>query len=128
VLDWHDSNNKKFNIFKDRINEFTKYIEEDKLAKEYSHETRLQELKALEIKIQERFEQENVARREMEKRLFQVIEDRFSALKTDVTKESRNRYESVEHLKSCLENDFPKLQEVIKTEGVDREENDVQVK
>ena len=51
VLDWHDSNNKKFNIFKDRINEFTKYIEEDKLAKEYSYETRLQELKTLELKI-----------------------------------------------------------------------------
>jgi hypothetical protein len=61
----------------------------------------------------------------MEKRLLAIIEDRFSVLKADVSKESRNRYESVEHLKSCLENDFPKLSEVIKTEGVEREENDV---
>ena len=45
----------------------------------------------------------------MEKRLLGIIEDRFSTLKTDVSKESRNRYESIEHLKSCLENDFPKL-------------------
>jgi len=45
----------------------------------------------------------------MEKRLVAIIEDRFGALKADVSKESRNRYESVEHLKSCLENDFPKL-------------------
>lgn len=60
----------------------------------------------------------------MEKRLQNIVEDRFAALKTDVSKESRNRYESVEHLKSCLENDFPKLQEVIKTEGLEREDND----
>jgi hypothetical protein len=45
----------------------------------------------------------------MEKRLLGIVEDRFSALKTDVTKESKNRFESIEHLKSCLENDFPKL-------------------
>jgi hypothetical protein len=49
------------------------------------------------------------ARKEMEKRLLSIIEDRFSALRGDVSKESRNRFESVEHLKSCLENDFPKL-------------------
>lgn len=60
----------------------------------------------------------------MEKRLVSIIEDRFGQLKADVSKESRNRYESVEHLKQCLENDFPKLQEVIKTESLEREEND----
>jgi hypothetical protein len=38
-------------VFKERVNEFQKYIEEDKLAKEYLHETRLQELKTLEGKI-----------------------------------------------------------------------------
>jgi hypothetical protein len=60
----------------------------------------------------------------MEKRLITIIEDRFGVLKGEVSKESRNRYESVEHLKQCLENDFPKLQEVIKTEAVEREEGD----
>ena len=60
----------------------------------------------------------------MEKRLLGLVEDRFNALKGDVSKESRNRYESVEHLKNCLENDFPKLQEVIKGESNEREDND----
>jgi hypothetical protein len=50
-----------------------------------------------------------VARRDMEKRVLGAIEDKFSQLKGDIAKESRNRYESVEHLKNCLENDFPKL-------------------
>jgi hypothetical protein len=51
ILEWHDSNNKKFNVFRERINDYQKFIEEDKLAKDYHHETRLQELKNLEGKI-----------------------------------------------------------------------------
>lgn len=35
ILEWHDSNNKKFNVFRERINEYHKFIEEDKLAKDY---------------------------------------------------------------------------------------------
>lgn len=30
IISWHEANNKKFNQFKDKINEFHKYIEEDK--------------------------------------------------------------------------------------------------
>lgn len=50
----------------------------------------------------------------MESRLLSVIDDRFKNLKNEVCKESRTRYECVEQLKICLENDFPKLQEMIK--------------
>jgi len=49
-------------------------------------------------------------------------------LKNEVCKESRERYESVEQLKVCLENDFPKLQEMIKTETVTREHSDIEVR
>jgi len=45
----------------------------------------------------------------MEKKLITIVEDKFGALKGEVSKESKNRFESVEHLKNCLENDFPKL-------------------
>jgi hypothetical protein len=41
IIVWHDSNNKKFNQFKEKINEFHKYIDEDKQQKEYLYETRL---------------------------------------------------------------------------------------
>jgi hypothetical protein len=56
-----------------------------------------------------------------------VIEDKFNALKTEVSKESRNRYESIENLKSYLENDIPKLNETIKSEQEKREENDDEI-
>jgi hypothetical protein len=45
-------------------------------------------------------------------------------LKNEVTKESRNRYESIENLKGYLENDIPKLNETLKLEQEKREDND----
>jgi hypothetical protein len=42
----------------------------------------------------------------------------------EISKESRNRYESIENLKSYLENDVPKLNEMIKAEQDRREEGD----
>ena len=51
IIEWHESNNKKFNAFKEKISEFNKYINEDKQSKEYQYEQRLAELKALEVKI-----------------------------------------------------------------------------
>ena len=45
-------------------------------------------------------------------------------MKNEVTKESRNRYESIENLKNYLENDIPKLNETIKLEMEKREDTD----
>ena len=63
-------------------------------------------------------------REEIYKKLFTVIDDKFNSLKVEVSKESRNRYESIENLKSYLENDVPKLNEIIKSEQERREEGD----
>lgn len=81
-------------------------------------------IKLLEQKIMERFNQETQIREEIGKKLFTIIEDKFSALKVEISKESRNRYESIENLKSYLENDVPKLNEMIKAEQERREEGD----
>jgi hypothetical protein len=60
-------------------------------------------IKALEQKIFDRFEQEGLIRKEIEKKLLTLIEDKFGALKIEISKESRNRYESIENLKNYLE-------------------------
>ena len=60
----------------------------------------------------------------MSKKLFSVIDDRFNSLKNEISKESRNRYESIENLKSYLENDVPQLNEMIKAEQDRRVEGD----
>jgi hypothetical protein len=60
----------------------------------------------------------------MSKRLLGVIDERFNTLKNEISKESRNRYESIENLKSYLENDVPQLNEMIKSEQDRRMEGD----
>ena len=113
---WQESNLKKFSLFKEKVTECLKYIETDKQAREYEHEVQLRELEALEKSIQDKLNSEKQARKDMETRLMQQIEDKFMAVRKTLSTESRNRYESVEQLKSSLENDMPRLQEIITQE------------
>ena len=66
-------------------------------------ETKNHYVKILEGKINERFSQEGEIRKEIERRFTSIIDDKFNALKIEISKESRNRYESIENLKSYLE-------------------------
>ena len=84
----------------------------------------MNDVRGLESRILERFDTEVASRREMEKRLFSVVEERTTTLRNELAKESKNRYDSIEHLKQCLENDFPRLQEALKNESIEREEAD----
>ena len=45
-------------------------------------------------------------------------------MKVEISKESRNRYESIDNLKGFLENDIPKLHDFVKSESERREEGD----
>ena len=78
----------------------------------------------LEQKIDERFKQEAQIREEIGNKLISVIEDRFNSLKIEISKESGNRFECIENLKSYLENDVPKLNEMLNNEKIKREEGD----
>jgi len=60
----------------------------------------------------------------METRLLKLVEDRFSSVRKLLSSESKQRYESIELLKSSLENDLPKLQDLIQTETDQREVKD----
>ncbi len=60
-------------------------------------------VKILETKINERFNQESEIRKEIERKFSSIIEDKFNSLKIEISRESRNRYESIENLKTYLE-------------------------
>jgi hypothetical protein len=68
--------------------------------------------------------QESDLRKEIERRFSLLIDDKFNVLKIEISKESKNRYECIENLKTYLENDFPKLQGLVKFEQREREQND----
>ena len=60
-------------------------------------------MKILETKIFDRFQQESDLRKEIERKFSMLIEDKYNSLKMEISKESRNRYESIENLKNYLE-------------------------
>lgn len=78
-------------------------IEEDKQIYESSFESRTQHITLLEFKLMEKFDVESQERKEMERRLASLIDDRFSILKNELSKEARNRNESVENFTFYLE-------------------------
>ena len=49
-------------------------------------------------------------------------------MRTQLAQESKTRYDVLENLKNCLENDFPKLNDEMKMEVMQREDGDLQVK
>ena len=96
LTQWQEQNLKKFGQFKEKVTECLKYIETDKQARDYEHEVQLREIEQLEQSIQERFYQEKIARKDMETRLLNSIEEKFLGVRKTLSQESRNRYESIE--------------------------------
>ena len=99
---------------KDNINKIQKQIEDERAKFDSYNEAKNNYVKVLENKINERLNQESDLRKEIERRFSILIDDKFNALKIEISKESRNRYECIENLKTYLENDFPKLQGLVK--------------
>ena len=77
-----------------------------------------------EQEISERFSQFETQRFEIEKKLTKIIDEKTQGVANDLSAESRNRMESIEHIKACLKSDFPKLEDLIRREFEDREEGD----
>jgi hypothetical protein len=55
------------------------------------------------------------------------MDDKYRNLKSDLTRETRQRQESVEELRVILERDFPRLLERISEISLMREEADAQI-
>ena len=119
--DINEQTQKKFQIVKDNINKIQKQIEDERAKFDSYNEAKNNYVKVLENKINERLNQESDLRKEIERRFSILIDDKFNALKIEISKESRNRYECIENLKT---NDFPKLQGLVKFEQGEREQND----
>ena len=101
--DINEQTQKKFQIVKDNINKIQKQIEDERAKFDSYTEAKNNYVKVLENKINERLNQEIDLRKEIERRFSILIDDKFNALKIEISKESRNRYECIENLKTYLE-------------------------
>ena len=109
LSDWHLSTTKRVSLLTGKIVDYAQYLEEDRRGQIIVADSQARELKAIEELVASKVEQEMQVRRESESRMIALIEERFSTLRAEVCRESRIRYQSVEQLKGCLQNDFPKL-------------------
>ena len=124
VSDWNQTDKKRFVLLNERLLSYLQYVESYKAEKEFQEQTFANNLSALEARIAQKFMQERQADQEMEKRLTRLIADKFNGLRQKLGDESRERFDVLENLKVCLENDFPKLALEIKQEVKARERGD----
>ena len=123
--DINEQTKKKFQIIKENINQIRKKIEEERANSENYTQQKNNCIKSLEEKLADRFNEEQEIRQEIERKFNSLIDEKFISLKIEISKESRNRYQCIENLKTYLENDFPKLQGMVKIEQEERENNDM---
>ena len=94
--------NDKFKIIKENIKALSNQFEEDKLREEHNNEKKLNYMKILEQKINQRFDEERIKREDEESRIYNIINHRFTMLFNEINNEARNRLDSVDNLKLYL--------------------------
>jgi hypothetical protein len=102
-IESNETNFKTFSTIKEQITKIIQSIEEDKQKYESTFESRTQHITLLEFKLMERFDQESQDRKDMEKRVSALIDERYGILRNELSKESKNRNESIENFTFYLE-------------------------
>ena len=122
--------NNKFKIIKENIKALSNQFEQEKLRDEHYSEKKMNYIKLLENKINERFEDERAKREDIEFRIFNTINNRFNLLYNELNNEVRNRNSCVENLKLFLDSqnkDNPDLKRVLSKEKNNRIDNDNEI-
>ncbi|CAD8170227.1 unnamed protein product [Paramecium pentaurelia] len=124
IQDTITSYNRKLHTLKDEIVRLQKQIEEENNVFETQFEQRVREIAAFESRITTKLEQEIALRRDGNLKLQGYLDEKVVYLKSDIQTESKIRQEQIENITTSLENDLPKLYDMVKTEGQDREDSD----
>jgi hypothetical protein len=119
-----DGNNKKFNDVKEQVLLIQKTSDDESQKRESAHHEFMEFMKKMEEKIFEKFDAELNAKREIEVKLSQYLEEKFNYVKCELQKESKTRYDAIENLEFYFEKELPKIQEVFKGEQIEREDCD----
>ncbi len=123
-IEVNEINFKTFSQVKEHISKIIQQIEEDKQKYESSYESRTQYITMMEFKLMEKFDSEAQERVDVERRLTSLVDEKFSLLRNELSKESKNRNESVENFTFYLESEVPKIVDQMKTEQMEREDSD----
>lgn len=124
VEETKENNNKKFNDVKEQVLIIQKTLDDESQKRDAAHNEFMEFLKKMEEKIFEKFDMEQSCKREIEVKVAGYLEEKFNVVKTELQKESKTRFDSIENLEFYFEKELPKIQEAFKGEQEEREEND----
>jgi len=122
--------NNKFKIIQENIKSLSNQFEQEKLKEEHYSEKKMNYIKLLENKINERFDDERAKREDAENRIFTLINNRFNILFNELNNECHNRNICVENLKLYLDTqnkDNPDLTHALIKEKNNRIDNDKEI-
>lgn len=86
-----------------QIHKIERFLTDSITQREILFEEKRKQAKLFEQKIAEKFDIEANDRKEQEKRLMGIIDDKSNSIRTELGKEAAIREEGVESLKSCME-------------------------
>ena len=119
-----DQNNTKFNEVKEQILVIQKTLEDDAIKREQAHNDFMDFMKKMEEKIFDKFDSELSAKKEIEVKVSQYLEDKFNTIRSELQTQSKIRYDAVENLENYFEKELPKIQSGFKIEQSEREDGD----
>jgi hypothetical protein len=101
-----------------------KTSEDESLKRESAHSEFMDFMKKMEEKIFEKFDMELNSKKDIEVKVTQYLEDKFTTVKNELQNESKTRYDAIENLEFYFEKELPKVQENFKSLQNEREDND----
>lgn len=119
-----EQNNAKFNEVKEQILVIQKTLEDDAAKREQAHNDFMDFMQKMEDKIFEKFDSELSAKKEIEVKVAQYLEDKFNTIGAELQSQSKIRYDAVENLENYFEKELPKIQSGFKIEQNEREDGD----
>ena len=119
-----EQNNAKFTEVKEQILVIQKTLEDDASKREQAHNDFMDFMQKMEDKIFEKFDSELSAKKEIEVKVAQYLEDKFNTIGAELQSQSKIRYDAVENLENYFEKEWPKIQSGFKIEQNEREDGD----
>ena len=124
LIEFSDDCHAKFQTLREQISKLFSQIDQQNNSIDASYDQKMQHLHTLEEKVVERFDQEAKLRKEVERKAILLIDERYNFLMNELSKEAKNRNESLENFHKIIDSDIPKIQDSLKEEQNEMVEND----
>ena len=102
-----EQNNTKFNEIKEQILVIQKTLEDDSSKREQAHNDFIDFMQKMEDKIFEKFDNELSAKKDIEIKVAQYLEEKFNNIGQELQNQSKLRYDAVENLENYFEKELP---------------------